>query len=55
MIVDFKNENILIDSINKLTEDKKLRYNLTKNANWFYINYFNWDYHSKNFYSFLYK
>lgn len=55
MVVDFKNENILIDSINKLTEDKKLRYNLTKNANRFYINYFNWDYHSKNFYSFLYK
>jgi glycosyltransferase involved in cell wall biosynthesis len=55
MVVDFKNENILIDSINKLSMDKKLRYNISKNANKFYNKYFNWDYHSKNFYSFLYK
>ena len=55
MVTDFNNKQNLIDSINKLTLNKKLIYNLTKNANNFYNKYFNWDFHSKNFYSFLYN
>jgi glycosyltransferase involved in cell wall biosynthesis len=55
IVVDFKNQNLLINSINKLTLKKKFRYKISKNANKFYNNYFNWDYHSKNFYSFLYN
>ena len=55
IVVDFNNKNLLINSINKLTIDIRLRKNLTKKANTFYKKYFNWDYHSKNFYSFLYN
>ncbi len=54
-VTDFNNKEALIDSINKLTLNKRFRYNLSKSANKFYDKYFNWEYHSKNFYSFLYN
>jgi len=55
IVTDFNNKENLIDSINKLTLNQKFRYNLSKSANKFYNTYFNWEYHSKNFYSFLYN
>ena len=55
IVVDFKNENLLIDSINKLTIDLQLRKKYSENALKYHETEFNWENKSQNFYNNIYE
>jgi glycosyltransferase involved in cell wall biosynthesis len=55
IVIDFKNENLLIDSINKLTTDIQLRKKYSENAFKYYQKEFNWENKSQNFYHNIYN
>ena len=55
IVIDFKNENLLIDSINKLTIDKNLRSKYSENSFNYHKNEFNWENKSKYFYNNIYE
>ena len=55
IVVDFNNENLLIDSINKLTLDIQLRKIYSQNAFKYHKNEFNWENKSQNFYHNIYN
>lgn len=55
IVVDFANENLLIDSINKLTKDIQLRKVYSENAFKYHEKEFNWENQSHDFYNKIYE
>jgi len=55
IVVDFTNENLLIDSINKLTTDMQLRKKYSENAFNYHKTEFNWKNKSQDFYNKIYE
>jgi glycosyltransferase involved in cell wall biosynthesis len=55
IVVDFTNENLLIDSINKLTTDIQFRKRYSENAFKYHETEFNWENKSQNFYNNIYE
>ncbi len=49
--IDFDNEDIFIETVNKLTYDIELRNNLSNNSKKCFENVFNWDKQSIDFYN----
>ena len=55
IVVDFKNENLLIEAINKLTIDKQLRRKYSENSFNYHKNEFNWEKKSLDFYNKIFE
>lgn len=55
IVVDFKNENLLIEAINKLTIDKQLRRKYSENSFNYHKNEFNWENKSLDFYNKIFE